>query len=135
MTTDVFLGTINYSAQYSSDRLLATDNSGIIIYNTTIDVEKPKPVYAEFPIVGGDYIIQDLLTQTNQKINISVNGRLKHDDCIPPTLNDIRGIIDKFTYPPEVSDFIETNKTLSYNFPNYSFTMNVSYLCKSGCPI
>jgi hypothetical protein len=134
LTTDLFLGTINYSAQYSSDRLLASDSGNIVIYNTTIDVEKPRPVYAELPIPGGNYVIQDLSTVTNQKINISVNGRLKYDKCTEPSLTDIKGIIDEFTFPePESSSFVLTNKNLLYNFPNHSFTMNVSYLCKSGC--
>jgi hypothetical protein len=135
LTTDLFLGIINYSAQYSSDRLLAVDSGNIVIYNTTIDVEKPKPIYAELPIVNGNYVIQDLSTTTSQKINIGVNGRLKYDQCTAqPSLQKIKGIMEEFTFPTGLN-FILTNKNLLYNFPNHSFTMNVSYLCKSGCPI
>jgi hypothetical protein len=137
LTTNHFLGTINYSAEYTTDKALSySSSSGTVIYNTSIDVEKPKKVYAELPIIYGDYVIQDLKTTTSQKINISVNGRRKHDACGQPNLQNIKGIMNEFTLPaPTGSGFILTNKNISYNFPNNSFTMNVSYLCKSGCSI
>lgn len=137
LTTNHFLGTINYSAEYTIDKALSyTSSSGTVIYNTSIDVEKPKKVYAELPIIQGDYVIQDLQTTTSQKINISVNGRRKHEICGQPNLQDIKGIMNEFTLPaPTGSGFILTNKNISYNFPNSSFTMNVAYLCKSGCSL
>jgi hypothetical protein len=137
LTTNHFLGTINYSAEYTIDRALAvTSSSGTVIYNTSIDVEKPKKVYAELPIVNGDYVIQDLQTTTSQKINISVNGRKKNNNCGQPKLTDIKTIIDEFTLPhPNNTEFILTKKNISYNFPNSTFTIDVSYLCQSGCSI
>lgn len=136
LTTNYFLGTINYNAEYTIDKTLSYEASGVVIFNTSIDVEKPKKIYAELPIVGGNYVIQDLMTVTNQKINIVVEGRKKHNKCGQPNLNDIKNIMNEFVLPaPTGLGFILTNKNVSYNFPNNSFTMNVSYLCKSGCYI
>jgi hypothetical protein len=115
---------------------LAVTTGILVIYNTSVDVEAPKPIYAELPIVYGDYVIQDLQTTTTQKINISVNGRKKDKECTPPVIQNIKDIMNEFTFPaPTGSGFILTNKNIAYNFPDQSFTMNVSYLCKSGCSI
>ncbi|MFM7795316.1 MAG: hypothetical protein ACKO7N_00975, partial [Candidatus Nitrosotenuis sp.] len=83
LTTNEFLGTINYSVTYDTKRTMANETEDTIIYKTSIDVESPNRVYAEFPIPNGNYIIQDLDTFTSKKIKVTVNARRKPKDCCP----------------------------------------------------
>lgn len=136
LTTNNFLGTIEYNAEYTSDRLSAIEDGNYVLLKTTINVENPTPIIAELPTPKGNYIIQDLKTQTNKKINISINGRDKDRKCCSDSMLDLaKSAMNFFTLPDSQSDFILMSKNISYNLTDQSYTMNVSYICSSGCSL
>lgn len=144
LTTNEFLATINYSVTYTSDRAIAFENDQTIIYKTTIDVDSPNHVYAEFPIPNGDYVIQDLQTTTSKKIKVSVNARLKGNNCCIETGNDtinnitvsdIKNQMESYNLPAPTGDMIMTNKNIAFNLMDKTYTLNAEYICKRGCPI
>jgi hypothetical protein len=142
LTTNPFFGTINYNAEYTTDRTANFEDEDTVLYKTTVNVDSPVPVIVDLPMPNGNYIIQDTGAFTSKKISVSINARKKQKDCclISPTgfynnltLQDILNTMNTFILPG--SNFILTGKKIAYNLVDNSYTMNVSYICQDGCPI
>lgn len=142
-------GTINYTAEYSTD-----NNCGQKYANITVNIEKPVPVINTFSIPNGNAItlgnpnrigtiLQDIGTNTKMTMDISIQGRDPKYCCITP--DDIWGIInigtESFSLPtdinlPLISNSILTNKTKDLNIITGAYTINLSYvICDDGCSI
>lgn len=130
-------GTISYNVEYSTDRNCGkNDGDGYSLYSTTVSVEEPNPIIAEFTVPNGDYVIQDIGTVTSRKISVSSQGRRKDFDCCDMSIVN-SGIEDLFPFLelPDETQTVITNKSLSYNLYDGSFTLNLGFICNSGCTI
>lgn len=147
-------GTISYSVDYDSN-VVCKDNNQNNKDVTSISISKEigSPVLAEFIIPFAGMVVQDIGTKTNTKINISVNGsKVKTTgsgnriccNTIDQILSDISGLIGEcgansnLGLPsgitvPEDSIIISKQKSEDKVTGNYS--INITYICSSGCEI
>lgn len=140
LTRNYIDGTINYSAEYSTDS--ACNRSGESIQNISITTDNPTPVLAEFIVPNGPVIIQDIKTVTAKKITINIDGRKSSDrDCC----HDLSTIISSLgcsaiVLPvgvtlPDPSKYILTQKTRTDNKIEGTYNITLGYICESGCSI
>jgi len=145
ITRNFMTGSISYSAQYSSDRSCTkTQPDGETIFKTSITVDEPVPIISEFTIPNGQYIIQDIGTFTAKKITVTSEGKKNRGCCdIQEGMNafledllssDMETLFPALEFPDE-SLFVLTNKSFSYNILEGSYTVNLAYICTSGCYI
>lgn len=143
LTKNYMEGNITYNVEYTTNRTCTGNGS---ITNMTIDIQEPAPVIAEFAVPGGNYIIQDIGTVTARSVSLSVEGKMQKDCCINNTANSITDYISSYCDKnitaiipdislPDESTHIVTEKTLSTNPIEGTYSMNLSYICKSGCII
>jgi hypothetical protein len=144
LTKNYMDGTITYSAEYTSDRNCSLeDDQNKTITKSTIDIEAPVNIIAEFSIPGGNFVLQDLNTKTARKITINSEGRYDKNCCFniiaPLTLQNI--IQNPTTLLPNNANFpinpthIPTNKSFTYNPKDGSYTMTLSYICPPDCKV
>lgn len=144
LTHNYMTGTISYAAEYSSDRACAqnetNDNS---VFKTSISVDEPVPMISEFIVPNGNYVIQDIGTYTAKKINVTSEGKKNKECCNIQNINtflqdilnsDIETLFPFLEFPNE-EQFILTAKSFSYNILEGSYTVNLEYICASGCEI
>lgn len=141
LTRNYMDGTISYSAEYNSNRACAQN-----IASASISIDNPTPILAEFIIPGGSegaggVVIQDLGTKTAKKVSVTIEGKGTRKCCIN---NDLNTLLDKacggIQIPsgivlPDDNDFILTQKSRQDNIKDGSYTLNLSYICASGCNI
>jgi len=140
LTRNYIDGTINYSAEYSTEN--GCNREGESVTNISITTENPVPVLAEFIIPNGTFTIQDIKTQTAKKITINIDGRKSRDrECC----NDLSTIVSSLActsiaLPPSVqlpnpSKYILTQKTRTDNKIEGTYNITLAYVCESGCSI
>lgn len=143
LTHDYNNGTINYSVEYSSNALCGRKFTDI-----TIQTSNPNKVTAIFNIPNSNNcpLIQELGTYTAKTVNLTVQGMDFSDIGQPPDLDIVDeinthlnlGCYDigylPITLPPS-GTYIITQQQYTKNPLDGSFTVNVSYICGSGCSI
>jgi hypothetical protein len=144
LTKNYMEGTITYSAEYTTDRncSLNDPNDDRTISKTTVDIEAPVPVIAEFAVPGGNYVLQSLNTKTARKITINSEGRYNKSCCkdgIVPLISSILANPSQllpsnagFPLPNSLTSIL-TNKSFTYNPVDGSYTMSLSYTCSKAC--
>lgn len=143
LTKNYMDGTINYSLEYNTERncLGENENEGKAVSKTTIDIEWPTPIIAEFTVPGGNFILQDLNTVSAKRISFSLEGKTARDTC-----TDLNTLISQVTINPMIllpSNVILpnyegstlTNKSFNYNPIDGSYNMSLSYICAQACEI
>lgn len=141
LTHNYHEGTINYSAEYSSN--IVCGQSGSLV-TMNISTEDAVPVLAEIPVpgLGSDVlVIQDMNTKTAKKININIEGKGSSRDCCL-NANSIAGRIAGagFSIPagvtlPDMSLYILTQKQRTDNPIDGSYSISLGYMCASGCQV
>jgi hypothetical protein len=145
LTKNYMEGTITYSAEYTTDRACAIDGDKTVS-KSTIDVSLPTPIIAEFPIPGGNFLLQDINTVSSRKVNITVEGKSTKECCTNNGLginvlltNIVTGDINSFLPAgvtiPEPETSLLTQKELNYNPIDGSYTITVAYVCSEGCEL
>lgn len=141
LTRNYMDGTISYSAEYTSTRACAKS-----IASASISIDNPTPVLAEFIVPGGlegdgGVVIQDIGTKTAKKVSVTIEGRGTKKCCVDSDLNSLlddacAGVqIPSGIILPNDNDFILTQKSRQDNIKDGSYTLNLSYICSSGCSI
>lgn len=143
LTKNYMDGTINYSLEYNTDRncLGENDNEGKSVSKTSIDIEWPTPIIAEFTVPGGNFILQDLNTVSAKRVSFSLEGKTARDTC-----TNLNTLISQVTINPMIllpSNVILpnyegstlTNKSFNYNPIDGSYNMSLSYICAQACEI
>jgi hypothetical protein len=142
LTKTPFEGTISYSAVYSSNV-----NCGYDYSNVSISVQKPNKIFATFNLPSAitvGTILQDLGTTTAQSVSISIQGR--SDDykmCFDNFQNSVlSGLCDNFAVPTDLANklpnenlFVLKTKNKTTNLMDGSYTINLEYICNSGCDL
>lgn len=143
LTKDYTNGTISYNAEYSSLNSCINAQESGTIFNTKVTIDEPVPVLVELPVPNGNYIIQDIGTVTARKISISAEGRKINTvcceegtttfltDCVTKDL----GYLFPFLDLPDEELYVLTNKNFTYDPLMSSYTVNLGYICTSGCDI
>lgn len=140
LTRNYIDGTINYSAEYSTEN--GCNQDGEAVTNVSITTENPVPVLAEFTIPNGNFVIQDIKTVTAKKITVNIDGRKSGDrECC----NNLTTIISdaacsSVSLPPNVTlpnpaKYILTQKTRTDNKIDGTYNIVLSYICEPGCSI
>lgn len=143
LTKNYMEGIISYSAEYSSTRACVPSGD---IASASITVENPIPVLAEFNIPAGyagdgGVVIQDLGTKSIRKISVSIQGKSNRKCCIN---SNIESLLDTscsgVALPsgiklPDENEYILTQKNRQDNLMDGSYTINLGYICSSGCLI
>jgi hypothetical protein len=140
LTRNYIDGTINYSAEYSTDS--SCNRDGESIQNISITTDNPTPVLAEFIIPNGPVVIQDIKTVTAKKITINIDGR---KNTTRNCCNDLTTIISDLGCSPIVlpsgvslpdpTKYILTQKTRTDNKIEGTYNITLGYICESGCSI
>lgn len=138
ITHDYLNGTINYTAEYSSKNFCGRKYRDI-----SIETSMPTKVIALFNIPNSNScpLIQDLGTQTAKTVSLTVQGLDLTDGGQPPEIsfNDIikcNGCFSMDDLPITIPQgAIITDQTYTKNPLDGSFTVNVSYICTTGCDI
>lgn len=142
LTKNYMTGIINYSIEYNTDRNCFTPGlNDTSISKTSIDIEWPVPIIAEFTTPGGDFILQDINTVTAKRISINSEGKSKRDGCT--NLNTLllqvaanpNALLPLGTIFPEYIDSTLTGRTFNYNPLDGSYSMTLSYICTKACEI
>lgn len=140
LTTNYTDGTINYSAEYTSDRSCkqASETASI-----SVSSDGGTDVIAEFIVPNGNTIIQDLGTKTAKRITINVQGKNGEpkDCCLENT--GLSGLIESsscggVSLPSGISipgDVIITQKQISNNLKEGTYNATISYICATACDI
>lgn len=146
LTHNPFDGTINYSADFNSNLVCGGEEYN----NIVVSINNPVKVYATFDIPGASgtsnigTVLQNIGTQTSKTINISIQGAnksLKKCGLQEQDINDLltnscvnfimpSGIADKL---PSEDMFILTTRNKTTNLVDGSYTINLGYICNSGC--
>ena len=146
LTKNYMDGTITYSTEYTTNRACSINN-GESVSSSTIDVSLPTPVIAEFPIPGGNFLLQNINTVSSRRITISIEGRSTTECCTNGggaglnTLltNIVTGDMEDFLPPgvtiPEPTGSTLTQKELNYNPIDGSYSMTLAYVCSTACEV
>ncbi len=139
LTHDYNNGTINYSVEYTNSRICGRKYTDI-----SIQTSNPNKVVASFNIPNSDScpIIQELGTKTPKTVSVTIQGVDLSETGKPTTIN-VSNLIDcsdcgNTTYFPislPSNQYILTEKKLSSNPIDGSFTVNLGYICSVGCEI
>lgn len=142
LTKNYMTGTINYSIEYNTDRNCFTPGlNDTSISKTSVDIEWPVPIIAEFTTPGGDFVLQDINTVTTKRISINSEGKFKRDGCtnlntlLLQVADDPTALLPPGTIFPEYTDSILTGRTFNYNPLDGSYSMTLSYICAQACEI
>jgi hypothetical protein len=142
LTKNYTEGTINYSAEYTSER--ACEEVG---KNSSISVTSDggTDVIAEFVVPNGNTIIQDIGTKTAKRITISIQGNSGEDRSCCEESTGLSGLINSaacnpVSIPsgiglPTGDDFIITQLQRSDNKKDGTYNMTISYLCATVCDL
>jgi hypothetical protein len=121
-------GSINYSAEYNSDRACMGDRS---YRNISISVEDSTPIVAEFVVPGraNGPIIQRIGPNTPKKVNVTIEGVSPPGCC--PNIGDI--CINGVSLPADVANaeisglkLIQNQETI--NSIDGSYNISRSYI-------
>jgi hypothetical protein len=143
ITHNYMNGVITYNAEYNTDRSCVQEFADGTVFSTSIDVEEPVPVLAEFIVPNGNFIIQDIGTVTARKVSVTSQGRKNMTYCYDTDLgafieeiatSSISGLFP-FLVLPDEEIYTLTTKNFNYNILDGSYTVNLSYICQSGCPL
>lgn len=139
ITHDYLTGTINYTAEYSSNT-----TCGRKFRNISIDTNMPTKVIAVFNVPNSNScpVVQDILTYTAKSVSVTVQG-VDLSDTGQPGILSLDSILDSCgscfseAYLPITipQGAIITDKTYTSNPLDGSFTVNLSYICSEGCDI
>jgi hypothetical protein len=144
LTKNYMEGTITYSAEYTSERACSEDTNGKTITKSSLNVTGSVPIIVEFPIPGGNYLIQDLKTVTARNISLNIEGRTDRLCCLTETnigaqIGAFCGTTMEGFFPfidfPDTEQYLEIQKTFDYTPTDGSYNININYICASGCPI
>jgi hypothetical protein len=141
LTKNYMDGTISYSAEYNSTRACVPSGD---VASASITVENPIPILAEFNIPGGyagdgGVVIQDIGVNSSRKISVSIQGKSTRKCCINNDLTSLLGVscsgvvLPSGIKLPNEDDYILTQKNRQDNLMDGSYTMNLGYICSSGC--
>lgn len=142
LTNNYMEGIITYDVEYTTDKTCSTDDSESIT-NISIDVTNPAPIYGEFIVPNGNYIIQDVGTFASKTISMSIEGKRDQDCEGPSDINQlildylgsgIAGLVPYIDLPNEDTNII-TEKSISVDPIGGSYSINLNYICSSGCNI
>lgn len=147
LTHNPFDGTINYSAEYNSSLVCGEEYNAI-----SISVNNPIVIYATFDIPGASgtsnvgTVLQNIGTTTSKNINISIQGVSESLKQCGIQASGIENLLSSscagFGLPvqiqsklPDESMFVLTTKNKTTNLLDGSYTINLGYICNSGCII
>lgn len=140
LTRNYIDGTINYSAEYSTES--ACNRDGESIHNISITTDNPTPILAEFIVPNGPVIIQDIKTVTARKITISIDGRENsnrnccHDlSTLVSSLGCSAIVLPPGVILPDTSKYILTQKNKTDNKIEGTYNITLAYICDPGCSI
>lgn len=150
LTKNYIDANITYSAEYASNKNgIGTKDKFITFSSYT--VEEPVSVLAEHVFPGSFYatpsrygttVYQDIDTVTPRQISIVIEGRDKTLRKCSPCGVLVTDIINGLTIPdlpdtilPDPALYILTGRQTSWNPREGSYTVNLSYICQSGCRI
>jgi hypothetical protein len=147
LTKNYMEGTITYDVEYTTDRACSLGDE-LTVSKTTVDVSLPTKIIAEFPIPGGNYLLQDINTESSKKVTISIEGRAAKNCCLGNSgglgLNtlltniitgDVGSIFPSGITIPENEDTILTQKEFNYNPIDGSYNATLAYICSTACEI
>lgn len=140
LTKNYSEGTINYTAEYTSERACAEvgKNSSI-----SVTSDGGTDVIAEFIVPNGNTIIQDIGTKTAKRITINIQGNSGEErDCCSESAG-LSGLISAaacsgVSIPSGIGipeDAIITQLQKSDNRKEGTYNMTISYLCATVCDI
>lgn len=141
LTKNYTEGTINYSAEYTSERACKEVGK-----NSTISVSSDggTDVIAEFIVPNGNTIIQDIGTKTAKRITISVQGNTGESRNCCSAVTALSGLIEQVScsgvsLPSGISlpedGFVLTQKQRTDNLRDGTYNMTLSYTCATACEI
>lgn len=138
LTHDYDNGIINYAVEYSNISCSRQYK------DITIQTSNPTKIIATFNIPNSNScpVIQELGTYTAKTVSITIQGVDLSEKGKPTTIN-LSSLVacsacDDVGYFPvslPVNNYILTEKKLTANPTDGSFTINLGYLCKEGCEI
>lgn len=139
LTRNYIDGTINYSAEYSTNNACNRDDE--TIQSISITTENPVAVLAEFIVPKKGTIIQDLKTVTAKKININIEGKKPRSCC--PDINammqqvscELGAVMPTGVSLPNPDQYILTQKQRTDNKTEGTYSISLSYICAPGCGI
>lgn len=147
LTRNKIDGTINYSIEYDNKCLISADSGNTsIIKNVEIDFTDKTPVFAEFKLPDSQTVLQDIKTFTAKEISYNITGRdnaykISTSFSTLPTAFIINTALIDPDFPtllttiPDYSNFIVKNKTQNINILDGTYTINLTFVCASGCNI
>lgn len=145
LTHDYINGTITYKVDYNSNSISCQNGSNNKFSQINISTNMPTKIFAEFNIPNSNScpVIQELGTYTAKKVNVTITGN--DSSCIGKpqeinfdTLINCGSCGSEEYLPVELplgSDYILTQQQYTNNPIDGSFTLNLAYICASGCPI
>jgi|LakMenEpi03Aug12_release.lakeMendotaPanAssembly.Ray.scaffolds.fasta_scaffold00497_19 hypothetical protein len=138
-THDYVGGNIGYTAEYNSDNICGKKYAQI-----SIQTNNPNKIIATFNIPNSNScpIIQELGTFTAKRVAITIQGTDNSDIGQPsgidlPSLIQCNSCYDEGYFPIglPVGDYILTQKQYTNNPIDGSYTINLGYICSTGCDI
>jgi hypothetical protein len=139
LTHDYNAGTINYSVEYNSNRSCGRKYSDI-----SIQISNPTKIIASFNIPNGEScpVIQELGTYSAKKVSVTIQGVDLSETGKPTNINISSLIacsdcdsIGYFPIPLPDNSYILTERKISSNPVDGSFTVNLGYICNDSCEI
>lgn len=139
LTHDYNNGIINYTVEYNNNGACGRKYTDV-----NIQISKPNKVIATFNIPNSNNcpIIQELGTYTAKTVSITIQG-VDLSEIGKPTNINISNLVacydcDQAGYFPvglPINNYILTEKKISSNPIDGSFTINLGYICSTGCEI
>jgi hypothetical protein len=142
LTRNYTEGTINYSAEYTSERACKEvgQNSSI-----SVTSDGGTDVIAEFIVPNGNTIIQDIGTKTAKRMTINIQGNSgEQRSCCDESeslVDKIKGaacsgvVIPSGIGLPDPNEYIITQLQRSDNKKDGTYNMTIAYLCADVCEI
>jgi hypothetical protein len=144
LTHDYINGTITYKVEYNSDDANCQDGSNAKFSQISIQTNMPTKVFAVFNIPNSNScpVIQELGTYTAKTVSVTISGNDSSCTGKPNTVN-FSNLIQcggcftdgYFPVPLPSGDYILTQKQYTNNPVDGSFTINLGYICATGCDL
>jgi hypothetical protein len=145
LTHNPFEGIITYNIQYNSNHCYGTEFT-----SASISVENPTQVFATFVIPGAETtsnigtVLQNIGTITSKVIDVTIQGVNINNKFCGLTNNNVNSIYNNIcndiTLPPSIANrlpdpdkYILKTKNKTTNLNDGSYTINLGYICNSGC--
>lgn len=143
LTKNFMEGTISYSASYNTTRACSKEFGPSSLNKTTISVDVPVPIIAEFSVPGGEYIIQDIGTVSARRVSISSQGKIPRNCCLTTIGSGLLQAYCNLTLEqflpfvvfPNANLYTLTTKQYTTDPIQGTYSFNLNYICNSGCQI